>query len=123
MAMIRTVIAISALIVSFAAVLYKPVTLSLEVVGLTRPLHKIQNVHGEDVRLIPDTSYCEDLHHHSHSNLLFGASEEKSGSRWKWFPPFVESFILPSSYLLSIHITMAIDPICTYTICQSCQAR
>ena len=120
MAIIRTVIAISALIVSFAALLYKPVTLRLEVLGLTRPLHKIQNVHGEDFRLIPDTLYCEDLHHHKSSNLLFGASEEKSESRWKWFPPFVESSA-SLSYLLSFHIAMATDYALTYTACQSCQ--
>ena len=116
MAIIRTVIPISALLVSFAALLYKPVTLRLEVIGLTRPLDKIQNVHGEDFRLIPNTLYCEDLHHHRPSNLLFGASEEKSESRSKWFPPFVEPFILPSS-LLSFHIAMATDSPLTYTSC------
>ena len=90
MAIVSAVVAISALLVSFAALLYKPVTLRAEVVGFTRPLDKIQNVHGQDFRLIPDTLYCEDLHYHESSNLLFGASEEKPGSRWKWFPPFVE---------------------------------
>ena len=116
MAIIRTVIPISALLVFFAALLYKPVTLRLEVVGITRPLDKIQNVHGEDFRLIPDTFYCEDLHYHKFSNLLFGASEEKSESRWKWFPPFVEPAILLSS-LLSFHIAMATDFPLTYTSC------
>ena len=90
MAIFPTVAAISALLVSFTALLYKPLTLRAEVVGFTRPLDKIQNIHGQDFHLIPDTLYCEDLHYHKSSGLLFGASEEKPESRWKWFPPFVE---------------------------------
>lgn len=101
MAIIQTVAAISALLISFAALLYKPVALRLEVLGLTRPLGKIQNIHGHDFHLIPDTLYCEDLHYHKPSNLLFGASEEKPETRWKWFPPFVDSTILLSKLLFS----------------------
>lgn len=89
MATIRTVAAVSTVLVSLAALLYKPVTLRLEVLGLIRPWDKIQNIHGEDFRIIPDTLYCEDLHYHEPSGLLFGASEEKPESRAKWFPPFV----------------------------------
>lgn len=88
MASIRTVAAVSAVFVSFAALLYKPVTLRVEVLGFTRPLDKIQNVHGDDFCLIPNTLYCEDLHYHEHSNFLFGASEERPETRWKWFPPY-----------------------------------
>lgn len=87
MASIRTVTAVSTVLLSFVALLYKPVALRVEVLGLTRPLDKIQNIHGDDFRLIPDTLYCEDLHYHEHSNLLFGASEERPETRWKWFPP------------------------------------
>ncbi|MCJ1453878.1 hypothetical protein MMC28_004227 [Mycoblastus sanguinarius] len=75
------------LLVSLTAVLYRPLSLRVEVLGLNRPLSKIQNIHGEDFRIIPDTLYCEDLHHHLHSSLLFGASEEKPETRMKWFPP------------------------------------
>ena len=93
MAIFSKFAAISALLVSFTALLYKPLTLRAEVLGLTRPLDKIQHIHGQDFRLIPDTLYCEDLHYHESSGLLFGTSEEKPESRWKWFPPFVESTI------------------------------
>ena len=91
MAIIRSVAAVStaAVLVSFAALLYKPVTLRLEVLGLTRAWGKIRNIHGEDFRIIPDTLYCEDLHYHEPSGLLFGASEEKPETRAQWFPPFV----------------------------------
>ena len=92
MASIRTTTVISAIFVFFAAFLYKSLALRLQVLGLTRD--KIQNIHGEDFSLIPNTLYCEDLHYHESSNLLFGASEEKPESRWKWFPPFVKSTIL-----------------------------
>ena len=94
MAIIPTLAAITAALVSFTALFYKPVTLRVEVLGLTRPLDKIQNIHGKDFGIIPHTLYCEDLHYHEPSNLLFGASEEKPETRWKWFPPFVESTIL-----------------------------
>lgn len=93
MATIRSVAAISAVLASFAVLLYKPVTLRIEVLGLTRPLNKIGNVHGEDFRLIPNTLYCEDLHYHKSSGLLFSASEEKPENRLKWFPPFVEPIV------------------------------
>ena len=114
MAIIRIVAAISAVVVSFAALLYKPVALRLEVLGLTRPLDKIQNIHGHDFRLIPDTLYCEDLHYHKPSNLLFGASEEKPETRWKWFPPFVDSTILRSRLPCS-QVVIARDFALTYT--------
>lgn len=94
MAGIRTVAALSALLVSLAALLYQPVTLRAQVIGFTRSLDKIQNLHGQDFGLIPDTLYCEDLHYHESSGLLFGASEEKAESRWKWFPPSVEPIVL-----------------------------
>lgn len=97
MAIVRTAAVVSALLVSFIAFFYQPVALRLKVLGVTRPLEKIVNIHGQDFRLIPDTLYCEDLHYHQSSNLLFGTAEEKPESRWKWFPPFVESTAIPSS--------------------------
>ena len=97
MATIRTVAAVSAVLVSFAALFYKPVTVRLEVLGFTRPWDKIRNIHGEAFRIIPDTLYCEDLHYHEPSGLLFGASEEKVGGRAEWFPPFVIRLIHHSS--------------------------
>ena len=122
MAIIQTVAAISALLISFAALLYKPVALRLEVLGLTRPLGKIQNIHGHDFHLIPDTLYCEDLHYHKPSNLLFGASEEKPETRWKWFPPFVDSTILLSK-LLFLELQLLRNFALTYTACQYRRAR
>ncbi len=52
MAFIRTAAAISAIPVSFAALLYK---------ALVDHWDKIQNVHGEKFRSIPDTLYCDDI--------------------------------------------------------------
>ncbi len=90
MTTIRTVAAVFTVFFSLAALRYKSLTLRLEVLGFTKPLHKIQNIHGEDIRIIPHTLYCEDLHYHEPSNLLFGASEEKPETRWKWFPPMAK---------------------------------
>lgn len=87
MTVIKSVSIVIAVLGSLLAVLYKPLTLRVEVLGINRPLNKIQNVHGEDFRVIPDSLYTEDLHYHEPSGLLFGASEEKADTRWHWFPP------------------------------------
>lgn len=88
MATIRTVVAVSAVLASFTALLYKPVAHRVEVLGFTRILNKIQSVHGRDFRVAPDTLYCEDLHYHESSYLLFGAAQENPETP-KWFPPYV----------------------------------
>ncbi|MCJ1431034.1 hypothetical protein MMC27_000384 [Xylographa pallens] len=79
--------AILAVLASITAVLYNPIALRVKVLGISRGYSTIQNVHGEELRVIPDTLYCEDLHHHLPSGLLFGASEDNPANRWKWFPP------------------------------------
>ena len=81
--------AIFAALVSISAVLYNPIALRVKVLGISRGFGTIENIHGEDLRVIPDTLYCEDLHHHIPSGLLFGASEDNPDNRWKWFPPYV----------------------------------
>ena len=78
-----------AALVSLAAVLYNPIALRVKVLGVSRGFGTIANIHGEELRVIPDTLYCEDLHHHLPSGLLFGASEDNADDRWKWFPPYV----------------------------------
>ena len=75
------------LLAPLIAVLYKPLSLRAEVLGVFRSVDKIQNIHGSDFQVIDDTLYMEDLHYHEPSGLLFGASEEKAETRWKWFPP------------------------------------
>ncbi|KAK4181534.1 hypothetical protein QBC36DRAFT_84372 [Triangularia setosa] len=41
----------------------------------------------QQVTSIPDTTHCEDLHHHIPSGLLFTACEDDAGTRFQWFPP------------------------------------
>ena len=86
MAVIQSVSIVLAVLASLTAVFYRPLKTSVDVLGLNRPLDSIENIHGEDFRIIPDTLYTEDLHHHSSSGLLFGTSEENVDTRWKWFP-------------------------------------
>lgn len=43
----------------------------------------------EAVTVIPDTTHCEDLHHHLPSGYLFTACEDDPQVRFKWFPPLV----------------------------------
>ena len=52
MAFIRIAAVISAILVSFAALLYK---------ASLNHWDKIQHVHGEKFRSIPDTLYCDDI--------------------------------------------------------------
>ncbi|KAL9126885.1 MAG: hypothetical protein Q9217_004143 [Psora testacea] len=81
------VIAVLAISASFVAVVYEPITRRVRVLGISRPLDKIQNLHGEGLKIIPNTIACEDLHHHTPSGLLFGVAETDEQSRKNWFPP------------------------------------
>jgi hypothetical protein len=75
-------------LVSLLVALFVPfLSLRLTVLGFSRSLDSIQNIHGEEVRTISDTIHCEDLHYHKPSNLLFTACEDNSTSRFSWFPP------------------------------------
>ena len=94
MATIRRVAAVSAALLSVVALFYQPIVVRIEVLGLTRPLSKIHNIHGQDLLILPNTLHCEDLHYHEHSHLLFGATQENPDYRWLWFPPYVEPRIL-----------------------------
>ena len=87
MAILQSVSLLLAVLASLGALLYRPLSLRIEVLGINRPLDKIHNLHSEDFQVIPDTLHTEDLHLHEPSGLLFGASEEKAETRWNWFPP------------------------------------
>lgn len=87
MAVIQSVSIVIAVLGSLLAVFHKPLALRFEVLGISRPLNTLENIHGEHFQVIPDTLYTEDLHYHRPSGLLFGASEEKADTRWHWFPP------------------------------------
>lgn len=57
-------------LISRIALLYKPLMLRIEVLGFNRPLNSIQNIHGSDLHVTPDTAYCKDMHCHESSGLL-----------------------------------------------------
>lgn len=42
---------------------------------------------SQDFKVIPDTTFCEDLHYHAASKLLFTACESDDTTRFSWFPP------------------------------------
>jgi hypothetical protein len=71
------------------AMLWGPFAVRVEVLGISRSFHPIRNIHGEDVHVISNTLYCEDLHYHRPSNLLFTACESNDQDRWKWWPALV----------------------------------
>ncbi|MCJ1435831.1 hypothetical protein MMC27_005207 [Xylographa pallens] len=71
---------------AFTALLYNPIKLRAVVLGFTRSQASIQNIHGEDLKVIPNTVQCEDLHHHLPSGLLFAACQGRSAERFAWFP-------------------------------------
>ncbi|MCJ1289943.1 hypothetical protein MMC34_001477 [Xylographa carneopallida] len=68
------------------ALLYNPIKLRAVVLGYTRSQASIENIHGADLRVIPNTVQCEDLHHHLPSGLLFAACQGRSAERFLWFP-------------------------------------
>lgn len=80
-------IPISTLAIVIMASLFKPLTLRVKVLGVSRLFGSIENIHGEDLQVIPDTLFTEDLHYHAQSGQLFGASEGDEKTRNTWFPP------------------------------------
>lgn len=82
---------------------------AVTVLGLFRRYPPGGLVKTEQVVAIPDTIHCEDLHHHIPSGYLFTACEDKTATRFKWFPPLA-NFADPelaSESQGSIHV---IDP-------------
>ncbi|KAL9081221.1 MAG: hypothetical protein Q9157_000196 [Trypethelium eluteriae] len=75
------------MIAIFIAILYPPLSLRYTVFGFGRGSGRTVNLHGHELKRIPDTLYVEDLHYHQASNLLFGASEADEETRKFWFPP------------------------------------
>ncbi|MCJ1478612.1 hypothetical protein MMC13_007293 [Lambiella insularis] len=69
-----------------AGLLYNPIKLRAEVLGFLRP-SSVEDIHGEGLRIIPNTVQCEDLHHHLPSGLLFTACQGQAEARYSWFPP------------------------------------
>lgn len=79
------------------------------VFGFLRTNPSSTHVQQEDIRYIPDTVHCEDLHYHAPSKIIFTACEDHAETRFQWFPPltnFDNSSIL-KTYHGSLHV---IDP-------------
>lgn len=66
---------------------YAPIKQRLVTLGVLRKSSSIQNIHGSELRIIPDTRHCEDLHFWPGSGLLYTACEGKDSPRMRWFPP------------------------------------
>jgi hypothetical protein len=90
MTLLKNISLVLAASTGLVAYFWPSLSLRAEVLGMTRAKTLLQNLHGEDFYIIPDTLHCEDLHHHLPSGLLFGASEVDPETRWKWFPPIGE---------------------------------
>ncbi|KAK4158766.1 hypothetical protein QBC43DRAFT_328403 [Cladorrhinum sp. PSN259] len=65
------------------------------------------------VTVIPDTTHCEDLHHHVPSGRLYTACEDDPSVRFKWFPPLA-NFDAPKLARHSRGSIHVIDPV-TFT--------
>lgn len=68
---------------------YNSIRQRVVTLGLTRSATSVSNVHGQDLRIIPDTKHCEDLHFSSSNGLLYTACEGEDSDRVGWFPPMV----------------------------------
>ena len=62
-----------------------------------------------EVRKIPHTKHCEDVHLHAASNLLFTACEGHDSQRFAWFPPLA-NFGDPTAALKVQGSIKVIDP-------------
>jgi hypothetical protein len=89
-----SLLAASFLIVAMAA-LFSPLTLRIKVLGVSRLFGHIKNIHGQDLEVIPQTLFTEDLHYHAPSGQLFGASESYEKTRNTWFPPYASPLDSP----------------------------
>ena len=56
--------------------LLSPITLGFKVLDVSRTLGKIEIVYSENLQVITDTLFIEDLPYNAPSNQLFRASEE-----------------------------------------------
>ena len=55
--------------------------------GVTRPQSSFENIHGlQELKLIPDTVHCEDLHLHETSGLMFTACQDYAEQAYHWWP-------------------------------------
>ena len=90
-------LAVLAPLAALTAYLYSPVMQQLKVFGVFRPQASLISTHrGDDLRILPNTVMCEDIHHHREANLLFTACENDHTRRYSWFPP-LGSFSDPSA--------------------------
>ncbi|GAO16352.1 hypothetical protein UVI_02049910 [Ustilaginoidea virens] len=54
--------------------------------GIWRENRSTVIANANDLHVFPDTIYCEDIHHHEPSGLLFTACEATESLRYSWFP-------------------------------------
>lgn len=82
---LRTLLAATAILIA----LYGPPTYHrLRVLGIVpTALPPRVSSSAYEIRTIPNTRHCEDLHHHLKSGLLFTACEGEASPRFDWFPP------------------------------------
>jgi hypothetical protein len=69
--------------------MFTGLALRAKVLGLGRLFKPIQNIHGEELQVIPNTGLTEDLHYHAPSGQLFGTSEGDDTLRNAWYPPLL----------------------------------
>lgn len=88
------------------SLLYAPISQRLLTFGVTRGA--ITNNPGvDDLRLIPNTVMCEDLHLEQSTQQLFTACQDDASQREQWFPP---SMVLNDPTSLSGGSIVRVDP-------------
>lgn len=95
-----------ALATVLGAGLVGPVKHRLLVFGVTRPT--VPNQHGTDeLRIIPETIMCEDLHLEKTTGQLFTACQDDEQQHTKWFPP---NLVFTDPTALTTGAIVRIDP-------------
>jgi hypothetical protein len=72
---------------ALVALVFQPINQQITTLGFRRPLGKIANKHGHQLKIIEGTPECEDVHHQRESNTLFLACQSDGyAGRQHWFP-------------------------------------
>lgn len=80
-----------------------------EVLGVGRTITPTVVSPADDLKYIPDTIQCEDLHYYEKTGIIFTACQDGREGRLSWFPP-IEIFddpVLAQGSQGSLHV---IDP-------------
>lgn len=84
----RPAILLLGVLAFLSALFYQPISRYAIVQGYYRRPDQIKAYHGLDLRIIPNSMQCEDMHLDKSSGLIFAACQTGNPmARYQWWPP------------------------------------